>query len=133
MVTNEEISRMLQNKREGTNNNGYLVCDACEGYYELQPGESSEKFNLDCECGGRLIQSSFHTLFPDEYYKKDYKSEIFISYFLLLYGGFLGIVCGIYLYTRDDDHARFHGKIIIGIGSGFLIFVVLLYTLLYFK
>jgi hypothetical protein len=133
MVSNEEISQKLRNKREGKALNSYLVCDSCGGYYELQPGEAPENFNLDCECGGRLIQSSSHTLFPDEYYKKDYKTEIFISYFLLLYGGFLGVVCGFYLYTRDNEHARFHGKIIIGISSGFVIFIVLLYTVLYFK
>lgn len=32
----------------------YLVCDKCKGYYELQPGESPEDFNLTCECGGKL-------------------------------------------------------------------------------
>lgn len=32
---------------------GYLICDKCEGYYELQDGESPEDFDV-CECGGRL-------------------------------------------------------------------------------
>ncbi|SCG84820.1 DUF5518 domain-containing protein [Methanobacterium congolense] len=32
----------------------YLVCDRCEGYYELQPGESPEDFSDKCECGGHL-------------------------------------------------------------------------------
>lgn len=132
MVSNKEISRKLMDRREGKSSNAYLVCDSCEGYYELQPGESPEQFNLDCDCGGKLIQSSSHTLFPEEYHK-DYKTEIFISYFLLLYGGFLGVLCGIYLYTRDDEHARFHGKLIMGISLGIVIFVVLLYAVLYFK
>lgn len=32
----------------------YLVCDKCGSYYELQPGESPEDFDLKCECGGKL-------------------------------------------------------------------------------
>ncbi len=33
---------------------GYLECDNCKGYYELQNGESPEDFS-ECECGGRLV------------------------------------------------------------------------------
>ncbi|MGB7969004.1 MAG: hypothetical protein WCF28_05460 [Methanobacterium sp.] len=33
---------------------GYLICDECNGYYELQKGESLEDFE-SCECGGSLI------------------------------------------------------------------------------
>jgi len=32
---------------------GYLVCDKCGGYYELQSGESPEDFDR-CQCGGKL-------------------------------------------------------------------------------
>lgn len=32
---------------------GYLICDNCGGYYELQKGESTEDFE-SCECGGKL-------------------------------------------------------------------------------
>ena len=32
----------------------YLVCDKCEGYYELAQGESPEDFSDICECGGNL-------------------------------------------------------------------------------
>lgn len=32
---------------------GYLVCDKCGGYYELQPGESPDDFTDECECGGK--------------------------------------------------------------------------------
>ena len=38
MVSSEEISQRLRNKRGGNAGNGYLVCNSCEGYYELQPG-----------------------------------------------------------------------------------------------
>lgn len=33
---------------------GFLICDKCKGYYELQPGESPEDFDLTCECGGSI-------------------------------------------------------------------------------
>ena len=33
---------------------GYLVCDKCKGFYELQPGESPDQFSDKCECGGEL-------------------------------------------------------------------------------
>ncbi len=34
--------------------NGFLVCDKCNGYYELKPGESPDNFTDKCECGGKL-------------------------------------------------------------------------------
>jgi Family of unknown function (DUF5518) len=34
--------------------NGYLVCDKCEGSYKLQSDESPEDFSDQCECGGNL-------------------------------------------------------------------------------
>jgi hypothetical protein len=33
---------------------GYLVCDKCAGYYQLEPGESADDFSDECECGGKL-------------------------------------------------------------------------------
>ena len=33
---------------------GFLVCDKCGGYYELQEGESPSDFTDKCECGGKL-------------------------------------------------------------------------------
>lgn len=32
---------------------GYLICEKCRGYYELQEGESPEEFDK-CLCGGKL-------------------------------------------------------------------------------
>lgn len=32
---------------------GYLICDRCKGYYELQPGEKIGDFDK-CRCGGEL-------------------------------------------------------------------------------
>ena len=36
---------------------GYLICDKCEGYYKLKPGESPEDFLRRCNCGGYLNYS----------------------------------------------------------------------------
>ena len=33
---------------------GYLVCEKCGGYYHLQHGESPEDFSDKCDCGGNL-------------------------------------------------------------------------------
>jgi ribosomal protein L40E len=39
---------------EKINHHGYLVCNRCGGYYELQPDESPGEFNGECSCGGKL-------------------------------------------------------------------------------
>jgi len=33
---------------------GYLLCDKCNEYYELQPGELPNDFSDECNCGGNL-------------------------------------------------------------------------------
>ena len=45
---------------------GYLICDKCGGYYELQPGEKPEDFSNECECGGELIYSDTFDLLMEE-------------------------------------------------------------------
>ncbi|ADZ10214.1 hypothetical protein Metbo_1994 [Methanobacterium lacus] len=57
MVTNDEIRQRLHEQREGTNIKEYLVCNNCEGAYELLPGEKPEDFSDECECGGKLTYS----------------------------------------------------------------------------
>ena len=116
MVSNDEISQRLRNKRKETPLNSYLVCNKCGGYYELQPGESPKDFSLECECGGHLVQSTSNSLtsYEDEY--KDYGTAIAVSYILLIFGGIPGLIGGLYLITRDNEMAKFHGKIIIVIG-----------------
>lgn len=32
---------------------GYLICDKCGGYYELNPGETAANYDK-CDCGGKL-------------------------------------------------------------------------------
>ncbi|MEN6291422.1 MAG: zinc ribbon domain-containing protein [Methanobacterium sp.] len=52
---NYEISQKLKEHREKTKTKpGYLVCNSCGGYYELQPGEAPDDFSDECDCGGRF-------------------------------------------------------------------------------
>jgi len=44
----------------------YLICEDCGNYYELKEGESSEDFQLECDCGGEL--EYYPTKY--DYYKK---------------------------------------------------------------
>ncbi len=57
MVSNDEIKHRLKQERDGTNFNGYLVCDSCFGAYELESGEKPKDFSDECECGGKLTYS----------------------------------------------------------------------------
>ena len=50
----------------------YLICDKCGGFYELQPGESPEDFDLTCNCGGEL--KCYHSI-DDEYIKNNSNSS----------------------------------------------------------
>ncbi len=49
-MRNMQKSRVTPRKKD----NGYLVCDKCEGSYKLQSDESPEDFSDQCECGGNL-------------------------------------------------------------------------------
>jgi ribosomal protein L40E len=51
-VPSEELKRKYA-ERMGNKKKGYLVCESCGGYYELQKGESLEDFDR-CQCGGDL-------------------------------------------------------------------------------
>ena len=54
-VHNEKIEKSAfitpSNKKDVEE--GYLICDKCNGYYKLQPGEKPEDFE-QCQCGGKL-------------------------------------------------------------------------------
>ena len=118
MVSNEEISQRLMNKREGKSPYGYLVCNKCGGYYELQPGESWKDFDLECGCGGQLVQSATDSLFPsrvycmpeDEYERQMYNTEILIAYIAFFIFWPLAFALGIYLFTRDNEKPEAYGE-----------------------
>lgn len=74
MVSNEEIKRKLEDKRNGKDIDesytlkdepGYLICKECNGYYKLQKGESPDSFDK-CSCGGELIYTESLDEFFDE-------------------------------------------------------------------
>jgi hypothetical protein len=139
MVSNEEISQKLRNKREGKSLNGYLVCNNCGGYYELQPGESWKDFDTECGCGGQLVQSAANSLLPpetymseEEYEHKMYSTEILIAYIAFFLFWPLSVVLGIYLLTRDNQRARFHGKILLAL-SIIPIFIIAISALLIYR
>ena len=54
MVSNQELKQKLREKKSISNKKGYLVCDTCQGSYELQAGEKPEDYSHECECGGKL-------------------------------------------------------------------------------
>jgi len=45
----------------GGNNMGYLQCQKCGGYYELQEGEKANDYDY-CQCGGEL---KYHLSYDD--------------------------------------------------------------------
>ena len=49
---NEIDNEIMGNK--GKKSPGYLICDSCGGFYELQTGEKADDFSDECECGGNL-------------------------------------------------------------------------------
>ena len=56
---NKDINDRLRKMREKREiSPGYLVCDTCGGYYELQTGEKADDFSDECECGGNLKHRS---------------------------------------------------------------------------
>ena len=53
---------------------GYLICEKCGGYYELQSGERPEDFDK-CNCGGQLIYSKNSNYIPNSPQKVPYISK----------------------------------------------------------
>lgn len=49
----KKYHKTLKKSLEG----GFLTCDNCGGYYELQSGESIGDFSEECDCGGKLTYS----------------------------------------------------------------------------
>jgi hypothetical protein len=44
---------LFESRIDNVSIGGYLICENCNGYYQLQEGESPSDFDL-CECGGHL-------------------------------------------------------------------------------
>lgn len=138
MVSNDEITLRLRNKRDGKSLNSYLVCNNCGGYYELQPGESWKDFDTECECGGQLVQSANDSLLPEaylseeEYERKLYGTEILIAYVAFFFFWPASFILAIYLITRNNKRAKLHGKILLLI-SIIPIFIIGISALLIYR
>jgi hypothetical protein len=52
-TTKYKTRNLLDNEQNRNIDRGFLVCDKCGGYYELQEGETPEDFE-ECQCGGKL-------------------------------------------------------------------------------
>ncbi|MBP1945874.1 hypothetical protein [Methanobacterium petrolearium] len=53
-IRESDLKYIGKRRKKRKVNNGYLVCDKCNGYYKLQPDESPDDFTDECECGGKL-------------------------------------------------------------------------------
>jgi hypothetical protein len=52
--SSEDIKEKFRQKQKiQSGNGGYLFCENCKGYYELQPDETLADFE-SCQCGGKL-------------------------------------------------------------------------------
>lgn len=47
------------------------------------------------------------------------------GYMFAIFGGWLGLVTGLYLLTRENKKAKFHGKVITGISGLFIIIMLI--------
>lgn len=55
-----------------------------------------------------------------------YGGATVVGYFFAIFGGWLGIVVGLYLLTRDNEKAKLHGKIILGISGIWILLIIIL-------
>lgn len=78
---------------------GTFVCDKCKSYYELPPGETSDDYDLTCECGGKIRHA-----------KKTSLIVLVIGYIFAISGGLIGLFIGWYLYRMENPNAKFHGR-----------------------
>ncbi|SCG84817.1 DUF4013 domain-containing protein [Methanobacterium congolense] len=79
---------------------GYLVCEKCGGYYQLQSGESPEDFSDTCECGGKLkfVQdlndnSAEDTISEKQNFKDKLKSLLNNKWNLAFIGVLILVIC----------------------------------------
>ena len=103
----------------------YLVCTRCNGYYELEDGESPDDFEL-CQCGGDLILvQNINDYFDNEEYKeyeeytasnrkkKINKSTLFLVSLIIIIPLFL-FLNGTWFNINDSDNSRIQDHSLIG-------------------
>jgi hypothetical protein len=133
VVTSEEIKLKLRNKREGISTNGYLVCDTCQGFYELQPGEKVEDFNRNCDCGGTLEYFEHFPYSYDNLTEQESPSIlVYVGYLSILFFTLAAIIIGIILYQRGGSDKQ-HGIIILIISCVLALPVLIISMLLIYR
>ena len=100
MVFNKEINDKSKSEKN-PKNLGYFVCEKCKGYYELQPGESPEKYEK-CECGGKLRYYSSFSQFDKDNFKPIIQMIFIIVGIILI----LAIIFLIYNYFFGLPHKK---------------------------
>ncbi|ADZ10122.1 hypothetical protein Metbo_1902 [Methanobacterium lacus] len=133
MVTNEQIKLRLRNKRDGILSEGYLVCDNCGGFYELQPGEKIEDFNCNCDCGGTLKYFKQNPYPPNNITEQEPTSTLaYVGYVSIIFFALASIVIGIILYRRGGNDKQ-HGILILIISSVLVLPVLLISMLIIYR
>lgn len=133
MVTNDEITQRLRNKREGISNHGYLVCDTCHSYYKLKPGEKIQDFDCNCDCGGTLEYFDYFPYSDDNGFDNESTSDlVYIGYLSIVIFAFAAIIIGIILYKRGGRD-KSHGIIILAITSVLVLPILLISILLIYR
>ena len=133
MVTNEQIKLKLRNKREGISTNGYLVCDTCQGFYELQHGEKVVDFDHNCDCGGTLEYFEHSPYAHGNITKQEPTSTlVYIGYLSIIVFTFAAIIIGIILYQRGGNDKQ-HGILILIISSVLVLPVLAISMLLIYR
>jgi len=97
---------------------GYLKCDECGGYYELQDGESIDDFD-GCECGGKYKEINSHI--KEDESKSDSISleNEKINWKYCIIGAALVVVLALVL--KMFEYGAFIGMFIPGIIVGYLV------------
>lgn len=97
---------------------GYVICEDCGGYYELQPGEHPEDFDR-CECGGKLtykremigetVSIRNESNFNFSYISKHFKTALLGAVFaLIMLIKFLPALAGLlYIYMPQTIQYRY--------------------------
>lgn len=83
---------------------GYLICEKCSGYYELQEDESPDEFG-QCQCGGNL--SYVETIEEDKSVINKFKSSSTVLRILGVLLGALIMFVPYYLFSADTHSELF--------------------------
>lgn len=79
-MATKDIKGEIFNAKSSTSTNGYLICQNCQGFYQLKNNESPEDFD-SCECGSPLeFHENFQNIPNDEYDNSQSLDNIYDDY-----------------------------------------------------